>query len=493
MALSKAQKRQRDKIIKYWQQREDEALKHYIRDEREYDKRIDEIYRDMLDNTQKEIDAFYRKYAKSEKISIAEAKKRVSKIDMEEYERKAKKYVEAAARDRKRLGKTNYRGYYFSSKANDEMKLYNLTMKVNRLEMLKANIGLELVKGHAELETFMQDILEGRTNDEIERLAGIMGQSIRLNKNGVHALVNASFHNAEYSDRIWQHHDIMKADLAKLLQSGMIQGKSSRELSRELRKYFVGDTKNKSKGAAYSAMRLMRTEMSRVQTEAHRLSFEKCGYKQYIVMPHGDCCDLCRPFMDEVYDVADMKPGDNAPPFHPLCRCTIAAYSDEAEYEQWLDYLSNGGTTESWQQMKNGGTSKKTEKNSSKTIENFGNGGIIKEKDIIVHKSVGAKTKNYDIKLPNGEIVQLTEGTRVTKIQTIAGKGRNRKIDEIDILINNFGGSESEWQKKKGFGYVDYEGESYKAELHWYEEPTAGRHKWKVKPDANGNWFIEDE
>ena len=35
----------------------------------------------------------------------------------------------------------------FSDKANAEMRLYNLTMKVNRLELLKAQIGL--VKGFA--------------------------------------------------------------------------------------------------------------------------------------------------------------------------------------------------------------------------------------------------------------------------------------------------------------------------------------------------------
>lgn len=112
--------------------------------------------------------------------------------------------------------------------------------------------------------------------------------------------------------------------------------------------------------------------------------------------------------------------------------------------------------------------------------------------EMYIPKSVGAKAKNYDIKLPNNEIVHLTEGTRVTNIETIAGKGRNRQIDEIDILLDKHGGSELEWQKKKGLGYVDYEGESYHAELHWYEEPTVGKHEWKVKPDADGNWFIED-
>ena len=155
----------------YWKKREAEALKAYQKQEAEYDKEIESIYRDMLDGIQKEIDSFYGKYAKSEGITIAEAKKRVTKLDIEAYERKAKKYVEDAKRDRKENGgQTNYDGDYFSQKANEEMALYNLTMKVNRLEMLKANIGLELIKGHEELEKFMGDILKSRTEEELAKV-----------------------------------------------------------------------------------------------------------------------------------------------------------------------------------------------------------------------------------------------------------------------------------------------------------------------------------
>ena len=90
--------------------------------------------------------------------------------------------------------------------------------------------------------------------------------------------------------------------------------------------------------------------------------------------------------------------------------------------------------------------------------------------------------------------MHLTEGTRVTNVQVIAGKGRNRQIDELSILIMRYPDTAAEkWQKVKGIGYVDYQGESYKANLHWYEEPSVGRVEWKVKPDADGNWFIEDD
>ena len=79
-------------------------------------------------------------------------------------------------------------------------------------------------------------------------------------------------------------------------------------------------------------------------------------------------------------------------------------------------------------------------------------------------------------------------------MQTIAGLGRNRQIDMIDTLLIRYPGTdEMKWQKKKGFGYVNYEGESYKVELHWYEEPSVGKVEFKIKPDADGNWFYEDE
>ena len=48
----------------YWEKRESEALQHYIKEEAEYDRQINQIYQNMLDSCQKEIDAFYGKYAK---------------------------------------------------------------------------------------------------------------------------------------------------------------------------------------------------------------------------------------------------------------------------------------------------------------------------------------------------------------------------------------------------------------------------------------------
>lgn len=457
----------------YWAQREAEALKHRITDEREYDKEIKRIYSEMLDNIQKEIDGFYGRYATKEGISLAEAKKRVSKLDIERYERKAEKYV---------------REKDFSDKANEEMRIYNLTMKVNRLELLKAQIGLETIAGHDALQKFLESILKGRTLDELKRQAGILGKSLGNNAKAAHAIVNGSFKVARvgnkntFSDYIWQYQDLMRIELGKQLQIGLIQGKNPRAIARSLEKFWYGNDPLTGGGAVYCMERLMRTELARVQTEAQKQSFNRNGFEMFMFIANSRCCTDCRKLNGKTFRVKDMMPGDNAAPLHPNCRCSVAAHEDSAEYEAWLDYLSKGGTSKDWNKFRK----------SADVLEKSVKSSTMKEKDILIHKSVGAKAKNYDIELPNKEVVHLTEGTRVTNIQTTAGKGREREIDEIDILVDKWGGKAEEWQKKKGLGYVDYEGESYHAELHWYEEPTAGKHKWKVKPDADGNWFIED-
>ena len=337
MALTNAQKRNAEKNRRYWAEREAEALKHYITEEKEYDKEIRRIHQNMLDACQKEIESFYAKYASAEGISLAEAKKRVSKLDIEAYERKAAKYVKEKN---------------FSKKANGEMRLYNATMKINRLEMLKANIGLETIAGHDELEKFMAEILKGRTMDELARQAGILGKTVRNNAAKAHAIVNGSFHSGTFSDRIWQYQDLMRQDLGKLLQQGLIQGKGARALTKDLRKYLIGENMAKMGGATYCVERLMRTELARVQTEAQKQSFIRNGFDHYEFIVNSGCCAICQGLSGKHFRVDKMMPGENAPPLHPHCRCSTAAWEDDAEYEAWLDYLKNGGTTAEWNKLK---------------------------------------------------------------------------------------------------------------------------------------------
>lgn len=304
----------------YWRKREEENLKANRKSETEYEKAINDTYKYMLDQIQKEINGFYAKYARTEGITLSEAKRRVSKLDIEEYGRKAARYVKTKD---------------FSKQANDEMRLYNATMKINRLELLKANIGLELVAGFDELQKYFEEKLTNRTMDEFKRQSGILGRTVQNNEKAAHAIVNASFKNATYSDRIWMYQGMLKAELDSLLKTGLIQGKHPTELARHLQKRFGV--------SAYNANRLMTTELARVQTEAQKQSFIRNGFAQYTFLAIGTACEACRALNEKHFDIDKMMPGENAPPMHPHCRCSVAAYMDSDRYEEWLDGYSDHG------------------------------------------------------------------------------------------------------------------------------------------------------
>lgn len=305
----------------YWRDRELEWKKKRLKDEKQYADEIQEIYANMMDSVGKEIESFFSRYANKENITMAEAKKRVSNIDIEAYKRKAKKYVKEKN---------------FSDEANEQMRLYNLAMKVNRLELLKANIGLELVAGHDELKSYTGDKLEGAYLEEIKRNASILGDTVIDNAKTAKAVADSSFKNATFSERIWVNQDQLKNSLSSVLSNALIQGKNPREFIPLIRKKFDVSRCN--------AERLLRTEIARIQTQAQAESYEANGIDEYEYIACGlkDVCPLCKEMDGKTFKLKDMEIGENAPPMHPNCHCATAPHSDRKEYEKWLDGLANG-------------------------------------------------------------------------------------------------------------------------------------------------------
>lgn len=309
------------KSSNYWRKREREWKKADLKDEAEYIQEIQDIYSTMLTQINKEIESFFVRYSNKEGMSMAEAKRKASDIDIKEYEKKAKKYVKEKD---------------FSKEANEQMRLYNLAMKVNRLELLKANIGLELTAGSDELVSFTKEKLEGAALEQIQRNAGILGDTIVDNAKTAKTIANSSFKNATFSERIWSQQDLLKNDLYGILSTALIQGRNPREFIPKVRKSF--DV------TRYQAERLLRTELTRVRIQAQAESYEANGIDEYEYVACGlrDVCPLCKELDKQIFKLKDMEIGENAPPMHPNCHCALAPYSDRGVYEKWLDGLANG-------------------------------------------------------------------------------------------------------------------------------------------------------
>lgn len=310
----------------YWEKREREAREKYLKSEPQQLAEIDRIYREMYQWCEDEINKFYGKYAGIEGIDITDAKKRVAAEDVQAFEEQAKRYVEQAQAGDKRA---------FSDQANQELRLYNATMKINRLELLKAQIGLHQVGDFQELEDYMADELEQRAMEEFARQAGILGFSLTYADTVKRArnIANASFYNATFSDRIWGHCENLRNAIAIELQKGLIAGIGSRQMASNLRKIY-----NVSVSDAH---RLMVTELRRVQTDVAMESYKEMGFEQYTYLAvNPKACEICRSINGKHYTTAGAEIGNlrhPLPPMHPRCHCTTAPYSDDEAYKKWLD------------------------------------------------------------------------------------------------------------------------------------------------------------
>lgn len=72
-------------------------------------------------------------------------------------------------------------------------------MRVSRLELLKSQIGLELITLFDELDKWGYSQLSEAAKDEYLRQAGILGETVKENYSSkVRKIVNASFKSSEF-------------------------------------------------------------------------------------------------------------------------------------------------------------------------------------------------------------------------------------------------------------------------------------------------------
>lgn len=256
--------------------------------------------------------------------------------------------------------------------------------------------------------------------------------------------------------------------MASALTAGVLLGESIPKLSQRLRKVT---------GANMStATRIARTAVTGAENAGRVESYRRAQemgiqlQQQWMATLDGRTRHSHRLLDGEIQDVGKKfsnglrYPGDPEGPGAEIynCRCTLVAtvrgidIANDPSVGRWSK-LPKGMTYEQWKRIKRGA------------------GGSIE-----IGRSLGAAAFRDIVWLPDGSTTKISEGTRITGIVTIAGKGSRRKIDEIDGLVAKYGGKSGEWEKKRGSGYVDDLGMSRPCELHWYEEPSVGRVKMKV-------------
>lgn len=329
----------------YWARREaleKQWMADNLKNDEAYAKHINGYYDKMLSNIQDRINDQYTKYAGKQGLTMAEAKGAVSTADQVAYAKEAKDAVAEAQKLFKQNGSVSYAD--FSQELNDHMKLYNATMRINRLEYLKAQIGLEATKAGVKVGVDMSNKVTEDYLAEVKRQAALLGNylppSELTNYKQAFEQVMRSGNPGSFSQILWKNTDAMKAQLDMGLSQMLVQGLSPLTIARELRKH-LQDTVQSAK---YVSERLARTESARAQTLAQRDCYTDLGVKQVRWIAEPSACKTCTAIATEhdgIYNLDDVP----AIPVHANCRCSMAPRANRDEMNKLIDAANAENST----------------------------------------------------------------------------------------------------------------------------------------------------
>ncbi|KRM83938.1 phage protein F-like protein [Limosilactobacillus coleohominis DSM 14060] len=324
------------KNSRYWEERakkEREWQEAQLKNDESFNKILHEHYNQALVDIDRDIDAQFNRLAKANRSTVEEARKAVSQADIQAYQTEAKKVVDEANKMRAAKKTPTYNDW--DDEVNERMRIYNATMRINRLEYLKSQIGLEMVRAGYRIDDDLQAKLAKDYTDELKRQASILGASMKgslWTSKEVQMQIMAQTNGATFSQRLWQNQDALKARLDAVLNLGIIEGSSNAEMARRV-KYLIKDTVTNHQ---YVAERIARTESTRVQHAAQLKSLKDNGYEYCKWYAEPGACKFCVEIAET--DEENIEPGiytvKDVPmvPVHPNCRCSIGAYvPDEAE------------------------------------------------------------------------------------------------------------------------------------------------------------------
>lgn len=290
----------------YWIQRDKDKDKSLKKKEDELVKELEKAYKQAFKDIKFELYEFYDKYAKDNKISMTEARKSLSAIDIKTYKNK----LDELNILYKKTGNEKYLMEY---------KKLSARAKVTRLISLLDTINVELSKISVTVQTTIEDYLIGLYTDEYSDILKEFNikNDTNINNEAIREIVNYPYAGRQFSDRVWSNKEKLLNYIENDLTSGLIRGLSIQKLSKQLM--------DKLEVLYYEAERLVRTETNYIQNQAHLNGYDRAGQKRYKISAHLDSrtSDICRKMDGKIFNMEDAVVGVNFPPLHPSCRSRI--------------------------------------------------------------------------------------------------------------------------------------------------------------------------
>lgn len=304
----------------YWAER---ALNEALMGERsvlEYENALLDAYRVALREIKKDLESFFSKYARENKVTYAEARRRLVSAEMKEFQATVKMWLDYARQN----GWNRVYIQYLE-------KLLNMKY-ITRLEMLEADIRyqIELIENNKEKN--IKDLMEinylAAYYVRYHDFATGAEMSVRFDTIDAHTLaqvVAKRWDDGNYSTRVWNDRNRLVKAMSTILPQSFSRGLNVNKL---------GDMLAKELNVSQNRGRtLARTEINNICNQADLAVYKAAGIDKYQFVATLDLrtSEICRSMDNTVHEVSQARTGINFPPLHPNCRSTTVAYYEDLQ------------------------------------------------------------------------------------------------------------------------------------------------------------------
>ncbi|TCJ01502.1 minor capsid protein [Cytobacillus praedii] len=324
-------------MSKYWEQRATQRELEATLITEKYLARMDIALKEAQHDILRQIDAFYGRYAKDNKLTLTEAKKTLTANEF-----KAFKEI-----DLKRFREMSLSG---NPMYEPLLNAISYRVRISRLEALNANIQMTMLQLYgsdnglqAYAYTGLSEVYKKTYYHTMFDLAafGAAGTVQYLSDTTMREMLSYNWSGKEFSTRIWGHQKQTIDDVKKSLERSFAAGHSLDHTSKAIME--------KTSVVRSRVEALVRTESNFFHNLAAQNSYADADLEKYEVLATLDMktSDICREKDGMIFLTKDYKPGKTAPPFHVRCRTTTIPWFDESEYTAFEQRQSMNGLVDS--------------------------------------------------------------------------------------------------------------------------------------------------
>ncbi|MEY8355248.1 minor capsid protein [Lachnospiraceae bacterium 54-53] len=284
------------------------------------------LYEEAAAEIETEIAALYGKYAKDNQLTPAEAGKLLSGKEYRVWKKSIEEYIEEV-KATKRAAK--------SSRTLLELNTLTMKSRISRKEQLLSSIYQAMIRlaGDEEMsleklfgETLKINYYEGCFR--IQKGFGIGFDVARFDEKLVRRVLDYPWSTKTFSTAVWDNVDRLAAVTRSQISLGFAKGSGVQEISRNIRQLMDS--------GKYAAERLVRTEFKYFANQGELYAYKENGVKKYRFVggSEGSTASChCEDWNGEIIPVEEAKAGENFPPLHPNCKCTVVAWFDKSVFD----------------------------------------------------------------------------------------------------------------------------------------------------------------